>query len=171
MAADCTFNQTLGNLKNNLIKVFESILLGESRVIVGQVKAFREQQIWPTCRARYKIRGEPYRETIERTFITSMPLVYAHLKKRLYFCDYLLLTGIFNSPELDTQHRALYDRLLAQYLEREAHSVLYGHLGNPEVITQNSDKAGRWDHEHLSLRAEKDGRPCVIVKSDIFSFG
>ena len=53
MAPECTFDQTLSNLVNNAIRVFESILQAECRQILSEVKAIREQSIYPTCRIRY----------------------------------------------------------------------------------------------------------------------
>ena len=118
MSPDCTFIQTLTNLKKHAVQVFEAILKGESRDILRQVKAIREQRIWPTCRARHQILGERYQQMIEQTFSTTLPLVHEHLKKRAYFCEYLMLTGIFNNPELDIEHSALYQRILNEYLWR-----------------------------------------------------
>ena len=112
MAPECTFDQTLSNLVNNAVRVFESILQAECRQILFEVKAIREQRIYPTCRIRYQIIGIQYREMVKRTFQTTLPNVYQHLQKREYFCDYLLQTGIFNNPDLDRQHHELYDRIL-----------------------------------------------------------
>ena len=64
MAPDCTIDQTLSNLYNNVTRVFEAILQAECRVIIAEVKAIREQVIFPTCRARYQILGEQYRVLI-----------------------------------------------------------------------------------------------------------
>ena len=42
MAPECTFDQTLSNLVNNAVRVFESILQAEYRQILSEVKAIRE---------------------------------------------------------------------------------------------------------------------------------
>ena len=76
---------------------------------------------------------------MEQTFSTTLPKVYDHLKKRAHFCDYLMLTGLFNKPELDIEHRALYERILNQYLQRNEQRMLYGYYGNPNLGTQYSD--------------------------------
>ena len=58
MAPKCTFDQTLSNLVNHPVRVFEAILRAECRQILKEVKAIREQPIFPTCRIRYQILGE-----------------------------------------------------------------------------------------------------------------
>jgi len=68
MAPQCTFGQTLSNLVNHPSRVFEAILSAECRQILNEVKAIREQHIFPTCRARYQIIGEQYRQMVMRTF-------------------------------------------------------------------------------------------------------
>ena len=42
MAPECTFDQTLSNLVNNAVRVFERILQAECRQILSEVKAIRE---------------------------------------------------------------------------------------------------------------------------------
>lgn len=61
MAPNCKLDQTMSNLVNNAVAVFESILQSESSSIIADVRAFRQQNIYPTCRIRYQIVGEPYR--------------------------------------------------------------------------------------------------------------
>ena len=100
------------------VRVFESILQAECSQIIDEVKAIREQPIFPTCRARYQIIGEQYRAMVMQSFSESLPNVYRHLQKRPHFADYLMLTGIFTDPELDRQHHQLYDRILRHYLDR-----------------------------------------------------
>ena len=58
MAPECTFDQTLSNLVNNAARVFEVILHAEYRQTLTEVRATREQSIFPTCRIRYQILGE-----------------------------------------------------------------------------------------------------------------
>ena len=64
MAPECTYAQTLSNLVNNAVRVFESILQAECRQILSEVKAIREQRIYPTCRIRYQIIGQQYRNMV-----------------------------------------------------------------------------------------------------------
>ena len=95
MAPECTIEQTMSNLVNNAVRVFESILQSESSQIIAEVRAIREQNIYPVCRIRHQIIGEQYRQMVLQTFRTTLPNVYQHLCRRTYFCDYLLQTGIF----------------------------------------------------------------------------
>ena len=53
MAPDCTYDQTLSNVVNNAARVFGSILQAECKQIMSEVRAIREQAIFPTCRVRY----------------------------------------------------------------------------------------------------------------------
>ena len=112
MAPECKLEQTISNLLNNAVRVFESILQSECPQVIAEVRAIREQNIYPTCRIRYQIIGEQYRQMVLETFRTTLPNVYNHLCKRTFFCDYLLQTGIFTNAELDDQHRQLYDRIM-----------------------------------------------------------
>ena len=41
MAPECKFEQTMSNLLNNAIRVFESILQSESQQVIAEVKAIR----------------------------------------------------------------------------------------------------------------------------------
>ena len=116
MAPQCRLEQTISNLVNNAVSVFESILQTEPGQIIAEVRAIREQRIYPVCRIRYQIIGERYRQMVLQTFRTTLPNVYQHLCRRPYFCDYLLQTGIFLDPELDRQHEQLYQRILQHYL-------------------------------------------------------
>ena len=52
MAPECTYDQSMSNLLNNAARVFECILTVESPQVIAEVKAIREQEIYPTCRAR-----------------------------------------------------------------------------------------------------------------------
>jgi len=65
------------------------------------VKAIRERQGFENCRVRYKILGERFRPLVLRRFESDFPDIHAHILKRSYFLDYLFLTGIFNSLDLD----------------------------------------------------------------------
>ena len=112
MAPECKLEQTISNLLNNAVRVFESILQSECPQVIAEVRAIREQNIYPTCRIRYQIIGEQYRQMVLETFRMTLPNVYNHLCKRTFFCDYLLQTGIFTNAELDDQHRQLYDRIM-----------------------------------------------------------
>ena len=62
--------------------------------------------------------------------------VVSHLNKRVYFCDYLMLTGIFNQPELDIEHRDLYQQILNNYLQQHEQRQMHGYYGNPNLETQ-----------------------------------
>ena len=161
MAPECTYDQTLSNLANNAVRVFESILKAECRQILSEVKAIRAQRIYPTCRVRYQIVGQQYRHMILQTFRTTLPNVYRHLQRRKCFADYLLQTGIFNNADLDRQHHQLYDRILNHYLERYQHREMFGRNGEPDRRTDNSveQSIGGEGLENLSLLPHKDGRP------------
>ena len=89
-----------------------------------------------------------------------MPNVYHHLQRRECFCDYLLQTGIFTNPELDSQHQQLYDRILNHYLDRHQHREMFGRNGEPDRRTENSVENPEEDQnlEELSLIPNKDGR-------------
>ena len=90
--------------------------------------------------------------------MTTLPNVARHLQKRTYFCDYLMLTGIFTNPQLDRDHQQLYDRILNHYLERYGHRQLFGQCLNPNAETEYSFKLEEADQAELSLAALKDGK-------------
>ena len=172
MAPKCTFDQTLANLVNHPTRVFEAILQAEDRQIIKEVKAIREQQIFPTCRVRYQIIGEQYRQIILRTFRETMPNVFRHLQQRPHFTDYLMQTGIFTNPDLDRQHHALYDRILLHYLGRYADLCNLGLF--PDHETQYSNKLAGSDHERLSLTSQLNGTPLFkeagkVIAGDVLS--
>ena len=81
------------------------------------------------------ILGDHYKHMILRTFRDSLPNVYKHLNKRSYFCDYMLLTGIFADRQLDEQHRDLYMRILNEYQQRQQLRELFGRHGEPDNET------------------------------------
>ena len=64
MAPQCRLEQTISNLVNNAVSVFESILQTEPGQIIAEVRAIRDQRIYPVCRIRYQIIGEQYRQMI-----------------------------------------------------------------------------------------------------------
>ena len=53
------------NILHQPEKVFESILMLESPQVVEEVKAIRQQAVWPTCHIRLKIIGGAYRRMIQ----------------------------------------------------------------------------------------------------------
>jgi len=73
------YEHALSNLTNKTSKVFEGLLSIEELIVIKQVKAIREQAIFPTCRARYQVLGRPYRAMLERTFAGTLPDVHAQL--------------------------------------------------------------------------------------------
>ena len=182
MAPECTFDQTLSNLVNNTTRVFESILQAECREILHEVKAIREQAVYPTCRIRYQIIGEQYRQMIMQTFRTTLPNVNAHLERRVHFADYLLQVGIFSDPNLDRRHREVYERILNQYLERYNEASRLRPLGiDPEKETQHSStdpsdeaRTGRGtegDEAALMPVTMLDEVSIVADKDELFSDG
>ena len=44
-----------------------------------EVKAIREQKVFPICRSRYQLIGENYRLMVINTFQGSLPNVHVHL--------------------------------------------------------------------------------------------
>ena len=100
---------------------------------------------------------------IQQTFQTTLPNVARHLQKRTYFCDYLMLTGIFTNPQLDRDHQQLYDRILNHYLERYGHRQLFGQCFNPKAETEYSFKLEEADQAELSLAALKDGKAAISI--------
>jgi len=79
MAQDCSLDQTLKNLVHHAARVFEAILQAECRKIMPEVKAIREQKVFPICRSRYQLIGENYRLMVINTFQGSLPNVHVHL--------------------------------------------------------------------------------------------
>ena len=138
MAPECKLEQTMSNLLNHAARVFESILQAECPQVIAEVRAIREQAIYPTCRARYQIIGEQYRQMVLHTFRTTLPNVHEHLVRRAYFCDYLLQTGIFTNAELDQQHRQLYDRIMQHYLGRHQDLQLFASRSEQDKDTERS---------------------------------
>ena len=66
--------------------------------------------------------------------------MYEHLQKRTHFCDFLLLTGIFEDPNLNRQHQGVYNRILNHYLERYEELDRLRQLGvDPDQETRHSE--------------------------------
>lgn len=168
MAPECKLNQTLSNLINNGVKVFESILKSECKQILDEVKVIRQQQVFSTCRARYQILGEPYRLLLTQTFQNSVPNVYQHMLRRKIFCDYLLLTDIFTDQEIERQNQELYQRILNQYRERQQQIEMYGRNGQVDHSTQYtcSHFSDDVEYELISTLANRDGIIIQVINRE-----
>ena len=57
-------DESLRNLYRHTARVFETILMGESRTILKRVKLARQDPIFPRIRAKYQLVGESLAEML-----------------------------------------------------------------------------------------------------------